>query len=120
MRTSTSCKESKVSQIHSQGQSQSTDLLVAEVQELIELDATVGEGSEDSFFLEFGSDLGVGNISHGWCVEYGLEMWMWSEGGTGYSGELYSRSHRLSGGKRFHDRKSSHPLDRIHRSSLED
>jgi hypothetical protein len=43
---------------------------------------------------------------------------MWSEGGTGFSGELYSRP--PTGDNRIHDRKSQHPLDRIRRSSLED
>jgi hypothetical protein len=71
----------------------STNLLVAEVQELIELDATIRESSEDPFFLELGGEFGVSNVSHGRYVECGLEMWMmWSEGRTGYSGELYSRS----------------------------
>lgn len=72
--TSTSCKKSKVNQNHSRSQGQSTDLLIAEIQEFIELDATIREGSEGPFFLEVGSDLGVGNVSHGWYVECGLEM----------------------------------------------
>ena len=36
-------------------------LLVAQVQELVELNAAVGEGAERPLLLEVGSDLGVGN-----------------------------------------------------------
>jgi len=80
-----------------QSDSQCANLLVAEVQELLELNATVGEGSESPLFLELGGELGVGNVSHGWYVECGLEMMIRSEGSAGYSGKLYSRSRRWSG-----------------------
>ena len=76
----------------SQSDSQSANFLVAEVQELFELNASVGEGSEGPLFLELGGELGIGSVSHGWDVECGLQMMMWSEGSTGSSGELYSRS----------------------------
>ena len=74
------------------GDSQSANLLVAEVQELFKLNATVGEGSEGPLFLELSGELGVGSVSHGWYVECEPEMMIWSEGRPGYSGELYSRS----------------------------
>jgi len=40
-----------------------THLLVAHVQELIELNATVGEGTESPLLLEISGDLRVGNFS---------------------------------------------------------
>lgn len=40
-----------------------THLLVAQVQELVELDAAVGEGTEGPPLLEVGGDLGVSDIS---------------------------------------------------------
>ena len=39
----------------------STHLLVAQVQELVELNPAVGEGAERPLLLEVGSDLGIGN-----------------------------------------------------------
>ena len=38
-----------------------TYLLVAQVQELVELNAAVGEGAERPLLLEVGSDLGIGD-----------------------------------------------------------
>lgn len=38
-----------------------THLFVGKVKELVELDATVGEGTEGPPLLEVGGDLGVGN-----------------------------------------------------------
>ena len=92
--TSTSCKKAggqlKEAEITSR---RITDLLVAEIQELLELNATVREGTESSFFLELSGELGIGSVSHGWYVKWGREMWMmWCEEVTGCSGELYSRS----------------------------
>jgi hypothetical protein len=87
--TSTSCEQDLVSK--NQGEGRSTNLLVAEIQELLELNATVRKGTEGSFFLELSGDLGVGNVSHDSYVEWWLVMWMmWSEGEAGDSGELYS------------------------------
>ena len=67
-------KEGGVSQNYGQGRSQGANLLVAEIQELIELNATVGEGSEGPFFLELSGEMGVRSVSHCWYVKCGLEV----------------------------------------------
>jgi len=92
--TSTSCKGAGSQPTDAEIiSSRHTDLLVAEIQELLELNATVREGTKGSFFLELRGNMGIGSVSHGWYVEWGQEMWMmWCEGVTGCSGELYSRS----------------------------
>ena len=38
-----------------------TDLFIAQIQELVKLNSTVGEGTEGPLLLEVGGDLGVGN-----------------------------------------------------------
>jgi hypothetical protein len=38
-----------------------THVLIAQVQELLELDTTVRESTEGSLFLELGGDGGIGN-----------------------------------------------------------
>jgi len=50
------------------------ELLVAEIQELLKLDATVGKSSECPFFLELGGEMGVGSVSHGRYVECRLDV----------------------------------------------
>lgn len=63
----------------SPGRDKSTNLLVTEIQELIKLNTTVREGTEDPFFLKLGSELGIGSVSHGRYVERELEvrmMWL--------------------------------------------
>lgn len=39
-----------------------TDLLVAQIQQLVELDTTVGKGTEGSPLLEFSGNCGVGDF----------------------------------------------------------
>jgi len=50
----------------STGMDELNELLIAQIQKFIELNPTVGEGTEGSLLLEVGSDLGVSNggISH--------------------------------------------------------
>ena len=38
-----------------------TDLFIAQIQELVKLNSTVGEGTEGPLLLEVGGDLRVGN-----------------------------------------------------------
>lgn len=47
-----------------------THVLVGQIQELLELDSTVGEGAERSPLLNVSSDLGIGNVSVSLCVQH--------------------------------------------------
>jgi hypothetical protein len=73
IRTSTSCKEGEVSKNQDHSRSRGTNLLVVEIQELLELNATVREGSECPFFLELGGNSGVGSLRHGRYLGCGSE-----------------------------------------------
>ena len=68
--TSTSCEESRRSVGKRRGYGESTNLLVAKIQELLEFDATVRECTECPFFLQLGGEVGIGSVGHGWYVEW--------------------------------------------------
>jgi len=57
----------------SAGMDNFNELLVVEIQELLELNATVREGSECPFFLELGGNSGVGSLRHGRYLGCGSE-----------------------------------------------